>query len=331
MKRILIFLFTFALCVSIQARAKAKPMEAYLFVYFTGNNPSQEQLKFAVSMDGYNWTPLNNGRKVVDMDGVARWKCIRDPHILRGEDGKSFYMVMTDMKSSAGWASNDGIVMAKSTDLVNWKMAAVDFPTAFPNLFSRESCERVWAPQAIWDSKAKKYMIYYALQYKGQILTMFRSYANKDFTSISEPEKMVDYGRDILDADIIATDSCYHMFLSGIWKVTSKSLDGPWSRLTEERLQPTHMAAEGPYVFKRIQGDWCLMYDCYQNGEFNFCRSDDLEHFDLVARTEVKGDFTPRHGTVMVITRKELLRLLKAFPTDGLTIEKLRMKAMPEK
>lgn len=327
-------------CQTAEAKKQADPMAAYLFVYFTGNQPSEEQLKFAVSMDGFNWQPLNNGRKVVSVDGVARWKCIRDPHILRGEDGRTFYMVMTDMKSSAGWVSNDGIVMMKSTDLVKWKMAAVDFPTTFPKLFTRESCERVWAPQTIYDPEAGKYMIYYSLQYQGQQLTIFYSYANKDFSSLSEPVKMVDYGRDILDADIIRTDSCYHMFLSGIWKVTAPTLKGPWTKLTEKRLQPTWMDAEGPCVFRRIasagqagqdgMGDWCLMYDCFRNGEFNFSRSTDLEHFDLVARTEIKGDFTPRHGTVMAITMKELQRLLKAFPSDSLTVERLRREAMPE-
>lgn len=329
-----ILLLTFVYGVALLAKTSEK-MEAYLFVYFINNTPEGEQLRFAVSMDGYNWQPLNNGEKVLNVDDVARWKCIRDPHILRGEDGKTFYMVMTDMRCSAGWSSNDGIVMMKSSDLVNWQMTAIDFPTLFPQRFTRESCQRVWAPQTIWDREAKKYMIYYSLQYEGQELTIFRSYANSSFTSLSDPELMVDAGRDILDADIIETDTCYHMFLSGIWKITSKSLKGPWSELTEKKLQPTTMAAEGPCVFRRFDGEgkpagWCLMYDCYRNYEYQFARSKDLEHFDLVARTETTGSFTPRHGTVMAITMKELQRLLKAFPSDGLTIERLRQEAMPE-
>ena len=315
-------------------------MEAYLFVYFTGNHPSEEQLRFAVSMDGYNWQPLNNGCKVLNVDEVARWKCIRDPHILRGEDGRTFYMVMTDMKCTEGWASNDGIVMMKSKDLVNWKMAAVDFPARFPKLFSRESCERVWAPQTIYDHEAGKYMIYYSLQYQGQDLTIFYSYANKDFTDITEPVKLFDFGHVVLDADIVKTDTCYHMFLSGIDKLTAKSLRGPWVDNTRRHIQPTWMVAEGPAAFRRIQGDWCLLYDCFRNGELNFSRSNDLEHFELMARTDgyvspipgrnSKLTFTPRHGTVMAITMKELQRLLKAFPSDRLTVEVLRQVSMPE-
>ena len=329
-----ILLLTFVYGTTLLAKTSDK-MSAYLFVYFTNNTPEGEQLRYAVSMDGYNWQPLNNGQKVVNVDDVARWKCIRDPHILRGEDGKTFYMVMTDMRCSAGWSSNDGIVMMKSRDLVHWQMTAVDFPTVFPDMFTRESSQRVWAPQTIYDRAKGKYMVYYSLQYEGQELTIFRSYANKDFTSLTRPELMVDAGRDILDADIIETDTAYHMFLSGIWKLTAKSLDGPWSKLTEKRLQQTWMSAEGPGVFRRFDSegrpaDWCLMYDCYRNYEYQFCRSTDLEHFDLVARTETTGSFTPRHGTVMAITMTELQRLLKAFPSDGLTVEKLRKEAMPE-
>lgn len=323
MKRLQFLLLLALLSATTTARNPEKKV-AYLFVYFTGNQPHEEQLKFAVSADGYHWHPLNNGEKVISVDDVARWKCIRDPHILRGEDGKTFYMVMTDMKCTEGWQSNDGIVMMKSPDLMNWKKSAVDFPTVFPDLYTRESLTRVWAPQTIWDQEAQKYMVYYSLEYEGQLLTIFYSYANDDFTSLSEPQKMVDYGRDILDADIIWADSCYHMFLSGIWKVTSPTLKGPWSRLTEQRLQPTKMAAEGPCVFRRIDGDWCLMYDCFRDHELNFTRSTDLEHFELMARTPTTGIFTPRHGTVIAITKKELKRLLKAFPSDGLTLKTLQ-------
>ena len=44
---------------------------------------------------------------------------VRDPHILRCEDGKTFYMVVTDMVSDNGWDSNRAMVLLKSTDLVN--------------------------------------------------------------------------------------------------------------------------------------------------------------------------------------------------------------------
>ncbi len=324
---------------SSQYKGKDK-LEAYLFVYFNNNTPEGEQLRYAVSMDGFNYTPLNNGKRIVNLDNVARWKCIRDPHILRAENGKTFYMVMTDMRCTEGWQSNDGIVMMRSTDLVNWKSTAVDFPTAFPDMYDRETLTRVWAPQTIYDRNEGKYMVYYSLEYPGQQLTIFYSYANKSFTKLSKPEKLCDFGFEVIDADIIPTDTAYHMFLAGIWKTTAPTLKGPWKPVTKERLQQTRMAAEGPGVFKlnpsynadgALKPDrWCLMYDCYRDGMYQFCHSADLEKFSLTAQTETKGAFTPRHGTVIGITMKELQRLIKAFPSDGVTLETIRKSAMPE-
>lgn len=306
-------------------------LSAYVFVYFTNNSPEGEQLRYAVSRDGFNWAPLNNGRKIANVDNVARWKCIRDPHILRGEDGKTFYMVMTDMKCSEGWSSNDGIVMMKSKDLVNWKMTAIDFPTVWPETFDRIRLTRVWAPQTIYDRETKKYMIYYSLENEGKHLSIYYSYANKDFTSITKPKPLFDPGESIIDADIIPTDTAYHMFLAGVWKVTAPTLKGPWKGFTKKRLQQTTMDAEGPGVFKFNNADkYCLMYDCFRNGMYQFCSSDDLENFTLTAQTETKGHFTPRHGTVMGITETELQRLMKAFPSDGLTMESLAEMAMPD-
>ena len=154
-------------------------------------------------------------------------------------------MVATDMKSSVGWSSNDGIVLCKSIDLINWRITAVDFPTEFPHLYTRDDLKRVWAPQTIYDEKEKKYMVYYSLQNKDDYLTIYYSYANSDFTVLSEPKKMVDYGSSIIDADIVKHDNLYHMFLAGIWKVTAPDLKGPWSPLDKnKKYQQTDKKAE---------------------------------------------------------------------------------------
>lgn len=307
-----------------QKSEKEESYEAYLFTYFINNEPEGEQLRYAVSADGFNWSPLNNGERVVDLDNVARTKCIRDPHILRTEDGKSFYIVATDMKSSDGWSSNDGIVMMRSEDLVNWTSRAVDFPTDFPEIYNRDTLTRVWAPQTIYDAEAGKYMVYYSIE-NGSYLTIYYSYADDDFTHLTVPEKLADFGGVVLDADIVYNDGQYHMFLSGITKATSTSLHGPWEGYSRTKhYQQTDKAAEGPGVFKVNNSDeWILMYDCFRDGYYQFCKSTDLENFTLVAQTETTGAFTPRHGTVIGITRTELERLLEAFPSDGLTVESI--------
>ena len=85
------------------ASAARDEMVAYLFTYFNSNAPEDEQICYAISDDGYNYTPLNGGAPVIESDTIALTQCVRDPHILRCEDGKTFYMVATDMRSSLGW------------------------------------------------------------------------------------------------------------------------------------------------------------------------------------------------------------------------------------
>ena len=97
MKKIMIFA-----AVACALSAEAKKEESYLFTYFTGNAPEQEQIHYALSSDGWNYTPLNDGAPVILSDTIALKKCVRDPHILRGNDGW-FYQVITDMRCWDGW------------------------------------------------------------------------------------------------------------------------------------------------------------------------------------------------------------------------------------
>ena len=82
---------------SQQKEVQEKDYVAYLFTYFTGNHISEEAVCYAVSMDGYSYWALNGGKPVLDSKVISSTGGVRDPHILRGEDGKTFYMVLTDV------------------------------------------------------------------------------------------------------------------------------------------------------------------------------------------------------------------------------------------
>ena len=162
---------------------------------------------------GFNYTVLNNGQRVMASDTVAIKKGIRDPHILRGADGKTFYMVATDMRCAEGWASNRGIVMYKSTDLIHWQHSTVHFPDRFPDGWS--SVTRVWAPEVIWDAdyvntdgSKGRYMIYFSLLTSDDGTCtydkVYYCYANDDFTDLLDyPVHFYDRGSATIDADIV--------------------------------------------------------------------------------------------------------------------------------
>lgn len=326
------FLLTAAAAVAM-TMANAQEQEknvAYLFTYFTGNAPEEEQICYALSDDGYNYTPLNGGFPVISSDTIAFTQCVRDPHILRGEDGKTFYMVVTDMRSSYGWSSNRGMVLMKSTDLVNWTHSVVNFPTKYPKQWG--NVIRVWAPETIYDKQAKRYMVFYSLRTSDpkSFDRIYYSYVNDDFTDlIGEPQFLFDNGSATIDGDIVynPADQLYHLFYKseggrGIFQATAKTLTAEpgkpagsqWTKI-DGHVDQTQEAVEGVGVCQSIDGkSWIVMYDCYGNGHYQFCKSTDLKTFQFVQNTATKGKFTPRHGTIIPITQAEKDRVQKAFP-----------------
>ncbi|UUF13692.1 MULTISPECIES: family 43 glycosylhydrolase [Flavobacterium] len=292
-----------------------KDLTAYLFVYFTGNSVEEEAVRFAVSADGYHYYHLNDNKPVLDSKIISSTGGVRDPHILRGDDGKTFYMVLTDMTSSKGWDSNRAMVLLKSTDLVNWKSSVVNIQTAFSG---NENLKRVWAPQTIYDAKAGKYLIYFSLQYAGGPDKIYYAYANKDFTALESASKLLfvpKSERACIDGDIIEKDGVYHLFYktetetAGIKVATTTDLtSGNWIE-NDNYLQQTKDGVEGSSVFKLNNSDeYILMYDVYTKGKYQFTKTKDLENFTVIDN-DISMDFNPRHGTILPITRSELKRI----------------------
>ncbi len=295
---------------------------AYLFVYFIGNKIDEEQIRFALSDDGFNFKALNNNQPVVNSKKISFSGGVRDPHILRCENGKTFYMVATDMVSSKGWASNRGIVLLKSNDLIHWTSKAINIPSAFPAAFG--NVDRVWAPQTIYDPSAKKYMVYFSIR-KGpkDYDKIYYSYVNKDFTALTSSPKQLffnPYKTACIDGDIVFAFGKYHLFFkteghgNGIKEAVSDKLTDGW-KLKDQYLQQTDKPVEGSGVFKLNHSNkWILMYDMYTSGRYQFTQSTDLENFKSIDQ-DVTMDFHPRHGTIMTITAQEALRLRNYWMT----------------
>lgn len=314
-KIIALILLLSALTPAFAEKIEEKDLTAYLFVYFTGNHISQEAVCYAVSMDGYSYWALNNNKPVIDSKVISSTGGVRDPHILRCEDGKTFYMVVTDMVSDNGWDSNRAMVLLKSTDLVNWSHSVINMQKRYKG---QEKLKRVWAPQTIFDPEAGKYMVYWSMKYGNGPDVIYYAYANSDFTDLEGEPKPLFVPADkksCIDGDIVYKDGIYHLFYkteghgNGIRVATSKSLtSGQWKENMEYKQQ-TKEAVEGAGTFKLIGEDkYILMYDVYMKGAYQFTETTDLEHFKVIDH-EVKMNFHPRHGTIMPITRSELKRI----------------------
>ena len=118
----------------------------YLFAYFVGEGEGGEAIYFAVSEDGYNWSELNGGRSV--LQSTLGTTGLRDPYLMRSEDGEKFYLIATDLcinKDGDWWkaqtAGSTSVMFWESEDLINWseqQMLAINNKTA--------GC--TWAPEA---------------------------------------------------------------------------------------------------------------------------------------------------------------------------------------
>lgn len=327
-----VFLMSMALGLTLNATAAKEKVgknafAGYLFAYFEGSGSQQEHLRFAISEDAKNWYALNENQPVIASDSISTSGGIRDPHILRGEDG-CYYIVATDMNvKKNGWKDNPGIVLMKSKDLVNWTHSKIVLKQDYAEHFS--DAYWVWAPQTIYDRKAKKYMIYFTLQRTGdnrQSLITYYAYANKDFTAFeSEPKVLFSAKYGSIDNDIIERNGTYHLFYkgntknaegkeikNGIQQATAKSLtSGKWKEDFKyiDAYADTRTGVEGSGVFKLNDSEeYVVMYDLYSSGRYEYQTSKDLKTFTTKPQSFNKN-FFPRHGTVMSVTADELERI----------------------
>lgn len=304
-----------------------KDYAGYLFAYFTGNDnrQNQEAIRFAISEDGYNYRALNGNHPIIASSEISETGGVRDPHIYRGPDNK-FYMVVTDMVSANGWDSNRGMTLLKSDDLINWTASIINIQKKYPG---QENLKRVWAPQSIYDPKAKKMLVYWSMQHGDGPDIIYYAYANKDFTDIEgtpKPFFLPTDGKSCIDGDIVVKDGVYYLFYkteghgNGIKVAKTTNLtSGKWEEDPEYKQQ-TKEAVEGAGTFKLIgQDKYILMYDVYMKKGYDFTETTDLKNFKNV-ENKVSMDFHPRHGTVIPVTSEEIARLKEKWgdPDKGL-------------
>lgn len=288
----------------------------YLFCYFVGNEPHEERIHFAVSEDGYNFTALNNNEPVITQ--TKGKKCVRDPYIFKGQDD-FYYIIGTDMKCTEGWTSNHALITWKSKDLVTWTDETIidisDFGCEFQNT------TRAWAPQAIWDEKEHKYMIYWAHStLENDIAGMYYAHSS-DMKTMTEPKPL--YIREniqTIDGDIAynKVNEMYYLYFKHdedqtIAYVKSKNLTGPY----EDNSVVVSLAktgVEGSEIYNITGTDqWVMIMDEYGTDRFFMQQTTDFENFKAVKPEDYSMQFNPRHGSVVAISDEDYENLIKAF------------------
>ena len=321
--------------------------EAYLFAHFVGEDgPDAEQVHFAVSRGSTltEWHMLAGGRPVLRSSvGTGG---IRDPFLLRLQDGERFVLLATDLQvygighfRDAQEHGSTALLVWESRDLVTW-----DGPQRV-EVMPPERAGNVWAPEAVWCEEAQTYAVYWAsnLYDDGTAVRRNADSYNRmmiattdDFVTFGEPRDWIDVRRSAgygtIDSTVVRHGGAYHRFTkdehpdvmhvfhevsTDLFRVTTGAVGSAWD-LVAERIGSEHVThGEGPIVVPSNTDDrWFLLLDWppYGGGTgYVLFETDDL----AAGRwTRTPQSLPPRfrHGSVIPITESERRRLLAHLP-----------------
>lgn len=298
----------------------------FLFVTFKGEaSPMTEQIYFGLSQDGKNWEALNGGNPV--LVSTLGEKGVRDPYLLRSHDGKTFYLLATDlsMNLNHNWgravtAGSKSIVVWESQDLAHWSE-----PRLVKVAADNAGC--TWAPEAVYDETTGDYLVFWASKTGNDNFGKHRIWAcrTKDFKEFGKPFIYIDKPQDVIDTDIVRENGRYYRFtkdekFKAITMEVSDKLDGPWSDVPGFSLAQLR-GFEGPACFQlepamgAKKATWCLLLDHYAKGEgYKPFLCKDLAGGKFDPAPDFVFPFRFRHGSILPLTEAEYGRVKAAFP-----------------
>lgn len=308
---------------------------AYLFAYFRNDakTTNGENVFYAVSKDGYNYEALNGGVPVASASQGTGHS--RDPYIMKAQDGAEYkyYMVATDANTTNNY-NNTGLHTWGSNDLITWdELANPQFATDKGG-GSKTITNMCWAPEAIWDPVAGKYMVYFATNEAdsaaNESAKIYYSYT-ADFRTFTEKKVLFDPGYGVIDADITPYGNGYVMLYkkeassgTGAKKVwytfkTGKSpsnSDGEYDAANAKIFESvSNTQSEGPQVFP-ISGtsSYGVLVDYFSDGGFGFSYTSDFESYSKISADNCSiNHLNPSHGCIIPISDMEYYNLSQAF------------------
>ena len=138
----------------------------------------------------------------------------------------------------------------------------------------------------------------------------------KDFTTFTPTQLFIDPGFSVIDAVIVQRAvKDYVLVLKDntrperdIKVAFSNSPLGPWKNVSKPF---TENFTEGPSVVK-VKGNWLIYYDAYRKKTYDATSTKDFIHFDSI-NNKIQIPAGHKHGTIVIVKKKELNRLLKIY------------------
>ncbi|GIZ41409.1 hypothetical protein CKM354_000471400 [Cercospora kikuchii] len=332
-------LATITQCSPILNTRQDAQYEGYAFAYFTGNSIDGEKIYLAASNgnNALDWQELNGGQPVLSSNQGT--KGLRDPFVIRSNDGSKFFLIATDLSIGSGTSWGDSVRTGsryleiwESEDLVNWseqRHVLVSPPTA----------GNTWAPEAYYDEAIGSYVVYWAsslyaeddTNHTGNTYHRMMYATTQDFVTFSEAKVWQDAGTSRIDSTVLKSGNTFYRFtkdeggVTGCTDIIQESsptllsqLDG-WTTVASciGRDAGTQ-AIEGPTSFRANPGDvngdkFYLFVDEYGGRGYIPLETADIASPDWKVSPSYKLPTSPRHGTVIPVTAAELQRLTSAL------------------
>lgn len=329
---------------NVRQAVQLDTFKGYAFAYFTNNTKAGENIFLAAS-EGNNalsWMELNNKQPI--LTSTQGTKGLRDPFVIRSHEGDVFYLLATDLSIGSGTSWGDSVRTGslyleiwESNDLKTWSQqrhVQVSPPTA----------GNTWAPEAYYDTEFGAYVVFWAsslyeesdVDHTGATYHRMLYVTTRDFVTFSEPVIWQDAGMSRIDSTVIQEGDTYFRFTkdegaggtgcTDIIQERSNSLRATlasWTQVTAcIGKNAGTSAVEGPTVFKANPNDvhgekFYLFVDEYSRRGYIPLETADIANPSWKVSASYKLPASPRHGTVIPVTAKELAAL--TGPTSATT------------
>lgn len=277
-----------------------------VFAYFTTGKGEADGLKLATSDDGFTFRTLAQGRSLL-VPQVGEKKLLRDPFLFR--DGATYHLLWT-----TAW---EGVTIghATSADLIHWSPQQ-----AIPVMATIPGTRNCWAPEAIYDPRARHWMIFWSSTVTGRYMETagtsesdynhrLWSATTRDFRAFSAPQPLYDPGFSVIDGSFAhAPDGSLHLIVKDetvapprkwLRSAPAHSPSGPFGPLSAP-FSPGWV--EGPMT-ARIGDTLICYYDMYKDGRWGAASTRDMVTWqDVSARLSLPPG--ARHGSLLRVPRR---------------------------
>ena len=280
------------------------------------------KLHIALSIDGRNWTALNDGNPVWD-----NW--MRDPYVRRGPDGLWRILSTGGGGRGANRELGPSCTYITSKDLIHFQ---VEGPLPLMKDVRNDEgrlAGNIWAPEWFYDEKAQEYMLFWSSSFQDAGWKESRIWycKTRDWKTFTPAKPLFEPPYSVIDGTLLEYEGVYYLFHKeeefgektgerrAIRLATSKALEGPYmiieGPLNKGQIVP--VITEGPTVEKDpVKPGWLLYYDYCMTNRFGVSYSPDLINWSV--EEDVSFPSEARHGCVSILKPEEAKKLMEAYP-----------------